>query len=315
MKSLNFRTTGWITIVAGIMTISLPFAIAAVAGLGSFNNIFAALGDILGIIAILLIIPAFIALGSSVMVNHQALGRAIQILGVLGALSDFSHYFLFMSGIMPFDEAVIWNTIGRALVGVAVLTFALLSRKNPNLGRLYLWFSLALGVVMAGSLIVLIIPMFLALDNIAKTEPKSSERWVQALSVGGALIESVLFFLVSSRTITNQQAVYGHVIGLGAMTIAIFIFARHQPELRLRAIWLGITWVWMVAFAFIGTGLQDVSEQLFQGGSLEQVNPILVVLLFTMAPFFLVGWPIWLLWTGRLLLKGQPFTLVPQAAP
>ncbi len=216
---------------------------------------------------------------------------------------------------MPFDEAVIWNTIGRALVGVAVLTFALLSRKNPNLGRLYLWFSLALGVVMAGSLIVLIIPMFLALDNIAKTEPKSSERWVQALSVGGALIESVLFFLVSSRTITNQQAVYGHVIGLGAMTIAIFIFARHQPELRLRAIWLGITWVWMVAFAFIGTGLQDVSEQLFQGGSLEQVNPILVVLLFTMAPFFLVGWPIWLLWTGRLLLKGQPFTLVPQAAP
>ncbi len=66
MKSLNFRTTGWITIVAGIMTISLPFAIAAVAGLGSFNNIFAALGDILGVIAILLIIPAFIALGSSV---------------------------------------------------------------------------------------------------------------------------------------------------------------------------------------------------------------------------------------------------------
>ena len=315
MKSLNFRTTGWITIVAGIMTISLPFAIAAVAGLASLNGIFAALGDILGVIAILLVIPAFIALGSSVMVEHHALGRAIQVLGVLGALSDFSHYFLFMSGIMSLDDAVIWNTIGRSLVGVAVLTFALLSRNNPNLGRLYLWFSLALGVTMAGSFIMLLIPMFLILNNVTVNEPKSSDRWVQALSVVGALIESVLSFLVLSKTITNEQALYGHVIGLGALAIAIFIFARNQPALRRRAIGLSLAWAWTVAFAFIGTGMQDVADQVFAGDTLEQANPILVILLFTMAPFFILGWPIWLLWTGRLLLKGQRLMLNLQTSP
>jgi hypothetical protein len=37
-----------------------------------------------------------------------------------------------------------------------------------------------------------------------------------------------------------------------------------------------------------------------------------IALLFTQAPMYLLGWPIWLIWTGRLFLKSQPFTLYVQ---
>jgi len=49
--------------------------------------------------------------------------------------------------------------------------------------------------------------------------------------------------------------------------------------------------------------LGNVFDKLAQGGALAEANPILIALLFIMAPIFVLGWPIWLLWTGRLFLK------------
>jgi hypothetical protein len=49
---------------------------------------------------------------------------------------------------------------------------------------------------------------------------------------------------------------------------------------------------------------QDEINAIMQG-NLAEANPILLASIFIQAPIFLLGWPIWLLWTGRLFLKGK----------
>jgi hypothetical protein len=71
----------------------LTFAIAVLAAVGSLENIAGALGDVLGAIATVLIIPMFIASDKIVMINHETLGRLLQILGVLGVLSWLIAFF------------------------------------------------------------------------------------------------------------------------------------------------------------------------------------------------------------------------------
>jgi hypothetical protein len=209
MKPINTKTVGWTTIAAGLATLSIPFILAVLASGGSFDNVVALFGDILGAIATILIIPMLIAIGRTVMAKHRVLGRSIQIVGVLGALSDFTHYLFIMSGILAFEQAVVWNAVGRGLIGIAVLMFALLNRRNLELKRLYVLLSILLGVIMAPGV------------------------------MGG------------------------------------------------------------------GGPLDNAFETLAQGGTLAEVNPVVVVLLFIMAPGYLLGWPIWLIWTGRLFLKGK----------
>lgn len=216
MNAINSKAVGWTAIAAGLATLSIPFILAVLVSGGSFDNIIALLGDVLGAIATILIIPMLIAIGRTVMPKHKMLGRLVQIVGVLGALSDFIHYFFIMSGILAFERAVVWNAVGRGLIGIAILMYALLNSRNPELKRVYVLLSILLGLIMAPGI------------------------------MGG------------------------------------------------------------------GGPLDDAFETLAQGSTLAEVNPVVVVLLFIMAPTFLLGWPIWLIWTGRLFLKGKLGILEPK---
>lgn len=214
MKLLNNGITGWTSIAAGIATLSTPLAFAVSAALASFNNIFAGLADFLGPFITLLTIPMLIAIGRIIMTKHeslQTLGRAIQILGVLGALIDLIQSILFLSGTLALEQSEAWTAIARGLIGIAILTYALVNYKDPELKSSYVWLSIILGLVMS--------PLLSGLSG-------------------------------------------------------------------------------------VGLDLQGASDAIAQGNTAE-ISPIVLVLLFIMAPTYLLGWPIWLIWTGRLLLKGK----------
>jgi len=136
MKARNNSITGWTAIAAGIATLSLPFGLAVLSAIGSLDNIVGALGDVLGAIATLLIIPVLIAAGGIVMAKHKALGISAQVLGVIGALIDFTQYVLFIGGIITYEQSLPWNSTARGLIGIVVLTYGLLNRKDPQLKRL-----------------------------------------------------------------------------------------------------------------------------------------------------------------------------------
>jgi len=211
MNAFNGKAVGWMTIGAGIATVSISVAIAVLVGISSLSYLAGLLGDLLGPVAAVLIMPMLISIGKIVMTKNDRLGRSVQIVGVLGALIDLGQGVLFLSRIIVYEQSVVWTTIARGLIGIAVFTYALLNRKNPEMKTAYVWLSIILGVIMASSFM------------------------------------SLLF--------------------------------------------------------------QDVINAISEG-NMSEANPSLLAYLFIAGPIFLLGWPIWLLWTGRLFLKGKLAVLV-----
>lgn len=213
MKSLDINRTGRLAIVAGIVAV---FGTIALLGFFATGGILGFIGDVIGLLGGILLIPLSIGLGNITMPQNRNAGRAIQILGVVSGLLQMTSAFLITSQLQNFQESAGWGYVGSILLGIVVFLFVLTNRSALNFGRAYIVFSLIYGVAMVAN-------------------------------------------------------------------ILSFVF-------------------------------EDDFLRLLEGSAgLGDINPVLMVLLFTLSPFSVLGPPIWFLWTGRLLRKaGQQ---VSRASP
>lgn len=205
MNTFNNRTVGWITIAAGISALIGTLAMIEFMVIGN-SGLFS---DYISIFTAVLMLPLMIALGKIAMTKQENLGRGVLILGVLGALINFVGGIInviALEGIIEYYHSADWIYVGGGLVGIAILTFALLNRTNPEMKASYVWFS-------------------------------------------------ILF-------------------GLGACTFLLGLIVRDELNALMR---------FEITFA--------------------EASPFLMGMLFFGAPVFILGQPIWLLWTGRLFLK------------
>jgi hypothetical protein len=147
MKSLNNNTIGRITIAAGIS--SLIGSIALIEFIVAGNS--GLLSDYISIFTAGLMLPLMIALGKIAMTKQENLGRGVLILGVLGTLINFVGGIInviALEGFIEYYRTADWIYVGGGLVGIAILTFALLNRTNPELKASYVWFSVIFGLAM-----------------------------------------------------------------------------------------------------------------------------------------------------------------------
>jgi hypothetical protein len=183
MNQLNSTTTGRITIAAGIS--SLIGSIALI--LFIVINETGLLSDSMSILTSLLMFPLLIGLGKIVVTKHKALGRAVQILGVLGTLINFLGGIInviSLAGILDFDQTASLIYVGGGLVGIAILTYALLNRTNPELKAGYVWFSVVFGLAMC--------TYFLGL--IFRDELNAIMRFEMSISEASPFLLLLLFF-------------------------------------------------------------------------------------------------------------------------
>jgi hypothetical protein len=155
MNSFNNRTVGWITIAAGISALIGSLALIEVMVIGNSGL----LSDYMTIFTSLLSIPLMSALGKMVITKNKNLGRAVQILGVLGALIVFFGGIInvtALNGVIEYENQASWMMVGQSLIGIAIITFLMLSRNNPALKKGYLWFSFVIGIAMAMSFLGLV---------------------------------------------------------------------------------------------------------------------------------------------------------------
>jgi hypothetical protein len=155
MNSFNNRTVGWITIAAGISALIGTLAMIEVMVIGNSGL----LSDYMTIFTSLLSIPLMSALGKMVITKNKNLGRAVQILGVLGALIVFFGGIInvtALNGVIEYENQASWMMVGQSLIGIAIITFLMLSRNNPALKKGYLWFSFVIGIAMAMSFLGLV---------------------------------------------------------------------------------------------------------------------------------------------------------------
>ena len=155
MKSLNNKTIGRITIAAGISALIGTLAMIEVMVIGNSGL----LSDYMTIFTSLLSVPLMSALGKIVITKNKNLGRAVQILGVLGALIVFFGGIInvtALNGVIEYENQASWIMVGQGLIGIAIITFLMLSRNNPALKKGYLWFSMVFGIAMAMSFLGLV---------------------------------------------------------------------------------------------------------------------------------------------------------------
>jgi hypothetical protein len=155
MKPLNNTTTGRITIAAGISALIGTLAMIEVMVIGNSGL----LSDYMTIFTSLLSVPLMSALGKMGITKNKNLGRAVQILGVLGALIVFFGGIInvtALNGVIEYENQASWIMVGQGLIGIAIITFLMLSRNNPALKKGYLWFSMVFGIAMAMSFLGLV---------------------------------------------------------------------------------------------------------------------------------------------------------------
>lgn len=151
MFFLTQRRTGILTITGGIA--AALTMVVVLTGFTSGSWLLGGLGDLLDILNSALVIPLFIFLGNLVTSENNILGRTVQALGVIGALTRLTGALLILSGAIVYEEAVLLVNSGMALMGIALLIFLPVSRGKVKLGTVYLLFSLTVSLAMAISLL------------------------------------------------------------------------------------------------------------------------------------------------------------------
>ncbi len=153
---------------------------------------------------------------------------------------------------------------------------------------------------------LLVVPLFLALGSLTGTLDKPFGRFVQIMGVAGALVRMAGAFLIVSGIMAYEQAVLLVNGGAGLMGTAILVFVavnRTRPAFRSSYLNFSTMVGGVMALSLLGLLLNDQFTPLLRGEvSFAETNPLVVALL-VLSPLFILGYPIWLLWTGRLLLK------------
>ena len=196
MNSFNNRTVGWITIAAGISALIGTLAMIEVMVIGNSGL----LSDYMTIFTSLLSVPLMSALGKMVITKNKNLGRAVQILGVLGVLIVFFGGIInvtALNGVIEYENQASWIMVGQSLIGIAIITFLMLSRNNPALKKGYLWFSFVFGIAMAMSFLGLVF----------REELNAILQGRLSIAEAGLGLKLLLFF-VSPITILGQPVWY-----------------------------------------------------------------------------------------------------------
>lgn len=165
---------------------------------------------------------------------------------------------------------------------------------------------------------ILVIPLFILMGHLTRSRHQGLGRAVQTGGAAGALMRLAGAFLIFSQLMAFEDAVLLVNAGMGLMGMALLIFLlAGRAQLNLSRVYYGFSLIVGLAMAvnILGVFLYDAYAPLLQGeAGFADLNPLLLALL-VFAPVQILGYPIWLLWTGRLLLKSPDRFMSPVSRP
>lgn len=199
------------------------------------------------------------------------------------------------------DSRVGWITIAAGVVAIIVLIGTLGVAGGSGLIGF-------VGDIMVSVLSILIIPLFIRFGAILSDRGRPVGQVVQVLGVAGALIRLTSSVLLIVGVLPYERTVIGEEVGfvlVGAAILLFFSRVQQVAELSRSYVWFGI----ILGLAFLASLLALImGDQLFTqiiDGTvpLSEANPLILVTLFIFTPVQLLGYPIWLIVTGRHFLR------------
>ena len=165
-----------------------------------------------------------------------------------------------------------------------------------------------IGVVTA----IIFIPLFICIGHLTKVHNPTNGRLIQFFGVLAALLKGISALLIGTGIQSFAQAVIWEHIGstLLGMVVIVYVISNRSPlDLGRKYFWFSIIFGSVLLISLLGFVFDDQFTQLIEGRiSLSEINPLLVILLFTATPITILGYPIWLFWTARLFLNQQQAT-------
>ncbi len=156
---------------------------------------------------------------------------------------------------------------------------------------------------------LLILPFMVVFPKIMSGQNLLFSRIARLLGIIGILIASIAQIILLFKIIDLKQSIWGNLVGLGLIGIPVFIMSLHY--LSSHAIPTGFNWFGIVLgiamVIGIPAGFFFLDElHAVQNGTLvwAETSPLIYPAVLA-GVITQIGFPVWLLWTARLILTAK----------
>jgi hypothetical protein len=201
------------------------------------------------------------------------------------------------------DSLVGWATIGSAAFWILQYIFLglMFSIATKPYGRLS-----DITFVIAA---LLMVPFTAAFYNHFRPENQLASWLGLLVGLAGIGYFSIAQIHLVSGQITFTQNMPQAMLAFGLMGVSLLLFnllARADPQFPAGLIWLGVIFSAFMAqgvltSSYFNQQILDITSGSFNFSGL---NPIMYLLLVALA-ISQVGYPVWAIWLGRLILRGE----------
>ena len=157
---------------------------------------------------------------------------------------------------------------------------------------------------------ILMLPFMLAFYSLFRPDQPTATLLALLVGMAGVLLIAVAQIRLMIGQISLEQDMPTVSLGTGLIGISILIsilLSRSNPQMPNGFVWLGIViGVFLAVVGILGGVLLPKDIYLLVTGGLDwsNLNPLLYVV-FVAAPISQLGYPVWAIWLGRLILNNH----------
>ena len=146
MNFLNNNLIGTFTLLAGIS--ALLQVVLLILMFTVSRNPFGRISDYFYALTPLLILPLFLVFEQIPGVESTQIAWVVKLIGILGILIASIAQVILLLRVIDFKQSVWGNSVGMGLIGIPILTMAILNLGSSQLPAGFNWFGIILGAAM-----------------------------------------------------------------------------------------------------------------------------------------------------------------------
>jgi hypothetical protein len=157
---------------------------------------------------------------------------------------------------------------------------------------------------------ILMLPFMLAFYNLFRPDQPTATLLALLVGMVGVLLIVVAQIRLMIGQISLEQNMPPISLGTGLIGISILVsilLSRSNPQMPTGFVWLGmVSGLFLAVGGILGGVLLPKDIYLLVTGGLDwsNLNPLLYVF-FVAAPISQLGYPVWAIWLGRLILNNS----------
>jgi hypothetical protein len=157
---------------------------------------------------------------------------------------------------------------------------------------------------------ILMLPFMLAFYDLLRPDQPTATLLALLVGMAGVLLITVAQIRLMIGQISLEQNMPTVTLGTGLIGISVLItilLSRSNPQMPTGFLWLGIVVGVSLGVVGILAGVllpKDIYLMMTGGLDWSNLNPFMYVI-FVAAPISQLGYPVWAIWLGRLILNNH----------